>query len=169
MMKIQEQTKIAIAQAVAAGDKTKAQIAKDFGVSRDSVRRYGNKFADKVKAQVKTNQAKVTKTKAKNADKDGVELTDNQKKILATYYKQKGTLDKVTSRVGHTGRAPKGVKTIRYIAMEVIEAHANAGTLVKANKADIIAEIAKAAEVELKTARQYFSGHKKLFGDWQDQ
>lgn len=90
---------------------------------------------------------------------------------LERYYKQKADSKnmKFEERKGKTGRARKNVKTIRFITMEILEAHAQEGTLLKANKDDIIKEIAEAASTDEKTAKQYFSGHKKLFGDYQDK
>lgn len=191
-------------------EKTKATIAKEYGISSRSVSRYAGKYEEEamdllasdvepetqklneafegekaeaeaeveeqagepdesnVEEEVTSTETEETTRKRAPITREDNGLTKNQNNILATYYKQKGTMDKTDERQGKTGRAKKGVKTIRYITMEILEAHANAGTLTKTNKDDIIDEIAKTGNVEQKTAKQYFSGHKILFGGFQD-
>lgn len=220
-------TKISIALAVLMieeSGKTKAEIAREFGVSPRSVTRYAEQFedealdlmnaeetpeenvelesafsekpttpeADTSSVPNKINEEKVdadnkanteieegrheeplvepTKEKSKKVverDEDG--LTKNQRSILNTYLKQKasGNMDKVEDRQGRTGRAKKNVKTIRYITMEILEEVAASGNLTKANKDNIIKEIMETAGTDEKTAKQYFSGHKIIFGDYQ--
>ena len=201
--------------------KTKAAIAKEFGVSPRSVNRYADKYEEEAmdlftaedesetelrkafddqkealeekiegvdaeetqdesseddvqkeetESEVEEKEEPKVETKTRkraSIERDANGLTKNQIGILATYYKQKGTMDKTETRQAKTGRAKKGVKTIRYITMEILEAHAEAGTLTKANKASIIEEIMKAGDVTEATAKQYFSGHKIMFGGFQ--
>lgn len=114
-------------------------------------------------------QPKKETTSRAPRERDEEGLTPNQRSILNTYLKQKasGNMEKNEDRKGKVGRAKKNVKTIRYITMEILEKVAATGNLTKANKNDIINEIMEAADTDEKTAKQYFSGHKIIFGDYQ--
>jgi len=94
------------------------------------------------------------------------DLNDNQKKLLADFYAQKAEATEVEDRKGKRGRAKKGVKSIRFIVMEVIESHKAQGTLTKENRQEIINQIVEATGHDEKQAKKYFSGYKKVFGGW---
>lgn len=110
------------------------------------------------------------KPKRQKRARDENGLTKGERECLERYYKQKADAEnmKFEERKGKTGRAKKGVKTIRFITMEIIESHVDAGTFTKANKDEILAELMATASVDEKTAKQYLSIHKKMFGDWQN-
>lgn len=110
------------------------------------------------------------KPKRQKRARDENGLTKGERECLERYYKQKADAEnmKFEERKGKTGRAKKGVKTIRFITMEIIETHVEAKTFTKENKDEILAEIMDTASVDEKTAKQYLSIHKKMFGDWQE-
>lgn len=150
----------------------KAQLAKQYNVSPRTVGRYIEKFEVEVKTQIEAQKAQAVTTAQKLPrisngrkpvvrDADG--YTQGQRWLIDAYNRQKATMQKVENRVGVTGRAKKGVKTIRFITMETLETLSNQGVLKTMKKEDVIRKIADAANVDLKVAKQYYSGHKIFF------
>jgi hypothetical protein len=108
------------------------------------------------------------KKKRTKKDRETNGLTAGQNKLLTNFQKQKLEMVNFEERQNKTGRARKGVKTIRFITMELMEEYKAGGELTSKNKDAIINHIAQNANVSLKTSKQYFSTHKILFGGFTD-
>lgn len=181
---IATETQIDIAIAVLNGNTTKKQIAADFGVSTDSVRRYANKHEDEARRIIE-NMADMTDDEPKAEEKEEVAaedngaqksmeeimetLNDNQRKVLEDFYTKRDENTDFVDRIGKRGRNPDGVKSIRQIVMEVLDKHFNEGTLIKDNRTKIIKEIMDETGHDRVKSAKYFSGYKKYFGGYQDQ
>lgn len=138
---------------------TKAQLARDYKVSPRTVGRYIEKFEEQIKAELEAAKAEPVQPELEMSG-----LTKNQQAILNSYYKQKMSVpQKVVNRTGMVGRAKKGVKTIRFITMEILENLQQQGKLETTKPEEIIKQISTEAMVTTKVAKQYYSGHKVYF------
>ena len=152
--------KINIAVEVLSTEKSKAEIAREYNVSARSVGRWATQF------QIDAESIINTKDEAKEIENS---VSEKEAKILADYRSNKGQNTDVEDRRFKRGAAPKGVKTIRELILDIMEERVAKGELIKANQKEITKQISDAIGHEYSRCTWYFSVYKKIVGGYQDK
>lgn len=151
--------------------KTKAEIAREFNISPRSLNRYFDKYKSEFELQSSEEIEAITDVFEPKSNLEKLKseeyydsLSTEKKVMLEKYYENKSKNLEIVERIGHRGRAPKGIMPVRDVLMGIIEHHKFAGTLTKANKQNIIEEIMNKTGYGKEHAKFHFSKMKALFG-----
>jgi transposase len=154
---ISNDTKTTVAIEVLSSEKTKSQIAKEFGISVRSVGRWADKFKNEAQEILSKKEENVVSTS----------INKKEEKILADYYENKHYDMINVDRRFKRGVPKKGTKSIRHMVLEIVEARKDKNELTKANRSVIIQEISDTIGHEYKRCIWYFSVYKKVLGGYQ--
>lgn len=177
MQTISIETKKIVAARKAAGEATKV-LAVEFGISTDSVLAAYKKFgtvtevkdehSEAVEEYLNKPESEATPldteffarafgtTKATEAEevKDVAEVDETENDVQPVVKKAKGTEGK------------RRYAVVKQAVFAILEKHQKDGTITKANRENIIQEIATAIDRDRKFAAKYFSGYKNSFGGY---
>lgn len=175
MQTISIETKKIVAARKAAGEATKV-LAVEFGISTDSVLAAYKKFgtvtevkdehSEEVEEYLNKPESEATPldtkffarafgtTKSTDEVKDVVDVDETENDGQPVVKKAKNTEGK------------RRYAVVKQAVFTILEKHQKDGTITKANRENIIQEIATAIDRDRKFAAKYFSGYKNSFGGY---